>query len=226
MKRPQPFHVKSGKLGSPTQGMARVGQVGEVNQLVDHLVPVCKSVRLQVTRKIYEIPKKSWPLYWTISETRAEYPRESCFGYRLASPNEQKMIQHPIIFGQQSTSRSKPNTLLAGKHSTPDVVLKGPYSPDKPGLLRKLQRTYEMCRDLFFFGDRSFVPWEIIQFGKDFYLSSPNVGRLPEKVVWGPVNQWEQLMGWKPSRDGKTSLRTLDQFKEFENLIYCNRSLG
>ena len=172
---------------------------------------------LPITSHISRIATQTWPKKHHItSKTSSEYPRSDSFGFRDANDNEKQIISHPLIYGQQNTAKFKPNLIVAGKDAIPNVVIKGPFNHRMSTLIL----VYERVQDHHHMGDQWFIPVEIIQYQEQFYFSSPNIAPLPPFVEWGIINKWKLLSGWKVSRNGEYSARSIDQLNFHGQLPY------
>jgi len=129
---------------------------------------------------------------------RNEYPTEAQRNYHYRSMNkgERRMIDEKrFVYGQRVTSKHKALTMLDGER-----VMKGPIDPKKP----MLALIYYRCLKLKEWGDDASVWWEIVQHPvtKALYLSTPNLGLLPERVVYKTVYHFDlpsgevHIRGW------------------------------
>jgi len=123
-----------------------------------------------------------------------EYPTEEqrTYGFRLMTAGERRMIdEEKFVYGQRVTSKHKALTMLDG-----DRVMKGPIDPKKP----MLALLYYRCQKLKEWGDVASVLWDIVQHPvtKKMYISTPNLGFLPENVEYKTVYHFGDvhIRGW------------------------------
>ncbi len=134
-----------------------------------------------------------------------EYPlaERQFFRYRPMNARELALLTRFVV-GQKVTKACKVPTMLDG-----DTVMKGPFRPTA----KVLALVFHRSRQFKAWGDKAFLPWEVVQDPETnhFYLSTVNMGKLPEEVVWDLYYQYENkgnakalthgpLFGWKLPR--------------------------